>query len=115
MALQRKIGCTRSPFDNGKEFAKHEQVAQTIGCKTYFAKPYHSWERRQNDSANGLLRQDFPKAMSLLDMTTEQVLEAAHKLNSRPRKCLGFNTPYEVFLELSGMKVEKWQGYALIT
>ena len=102
-------------FDNGKEFAKHEQVAQTIGCKTYFAKPYHSWERGQNENANGLLRQYFPKAMSLLDVTTEQVLEAVHKLNNRPRKCLGFKTPYEVFRELSGMDVEKWLGYALIT
>jgi IS30 family transposase len=96
-------------FDTGKEFAK------TIGCKTYFAKPYHSWERGQNENANGLLRQYFPKAMSLLDVNTEQVLEAVYKLNSRPRKCLGFKTPYEVFGELSGMDVEKWQGYALMT
>jgi IS30 family transposase len=48
-------------FDNGKEFnlkvtsAKHEQVAHAIKCATYFAKPYHSWERRQNENANGLL------------------------------------------------------------
>lgn len=102
-------------FDNGKEFAKHEQVAQAIGCKTYFAKPYHSWERGQNENANGLLRQYFPKAMGLLDVTTQQVLEAVHKLNNRPRKCLGFKTPYEVFRELSGMDAEKLVGYALIT
>ncbi|UOG90948.1 MAG: IS30 family transposase [Candidatus Thiothrix sulfatifontis] len=102
-------------FDNGKEFAKHEQVAQAIGCKTYFAKPYHSWERGQNENANGLLRQYFPKAMGLLDVTTRQVLEAVHKLNNRPRKCLGFKTPYEVFRELSGMDAEKLVGYALIT
>lgn len=102
-------------FDNGKEFAKHGQVAQAIGCETYFAKPYHSWERGQNENANGLLRQYFPKAMGLLDVTTRQVVEAVHKLNNRPRKCLGFKTPYEVFRELSGMDAEKWVGYALIT
>jgi len=102
-------------FDNGKEFAKHEQIAQAIGCKTYFAKPYHSWERGQNENANGLLRQYFPKAMGLLDVTTRQVLEAVHKLNNRPRKCLGFKTPYEVFRALSGMDAEKMVGYALIT
>lgn len=102
-------------FDNGKEFAKHEQVAQAIGCNTYFARPYHSWERGQNENANGLLRQYFPKTMGLLDVTTQQVLEAVHKLNSRPRKCLGFKTPYEVFRELSGMDAEKLVGYALIT
>ena len=102
-------------FDNGKEFASHEEVAQAIGCKTYFAKPYHSWERGQNENANGLLRQYFPKAMGLLDVTTQQVLDAVHKLNSRPRKCLGFKTPYEVFRELSGVDAEKLVGYALIT
>jgi len=102
-------------FDNAKEFAKHEQVAQAIKCATYFAKPYHSWERGQNENANGLLRQYFPKAMGLLDVTTQQVLEAVHKLNNRPRKCLGFKMPYEVFRELSGMDAEKLVGYALIT
>jgi IS30 family transposase len=102
-------------FDNGKEFASHEQIAQVIECETYFAKPYHSWERGQNENANGLLRQYFPKTMGLLDITTRQVLDAVHKLNSRPRKCLGFKTPYEVFLELSGMDAEQMVGYALIT
>lgn len=71
--------------------------------------------RSQNENANGLLRQYFPKAMSLLDVTTQQVLEAVHKLNNKPRKCLGFKTPYEVFRELSGMDAEMCVGYALIT
>jgi len=102
-------------FDNGKEFAKHEQITQAIGCKTYFAKPYHSWERGQNENANRLLRQYFPKAMGMLDVTIPQVLEAVHKLNNRPRKCLGFKTPYEMFYELSGMDAEKLLGYAFIT
>ena len=102
-------------FDNGKEFASHEEVAQAIDCKTYFAKPYHSWERGQNENANGLLRQYFPKAMGLLDVTTKQVLDAVHKLNNRPRKCLGFKTPYEVFYELSGIEAKHLMGYALIT
>jgi len=48
-------------FDNGKEFAYPEEVAEAIECKTYFAKPYHSWERGQNENANGLLRQYVPK------------------------------------------------------
>ncbi len=102
-------------FDNGKEFARHEEVVNTLGCETYFAKPYHSWERGQNENANGLLRQYFPKTMGLLDVTAQQVLDAVHKLNSRPRKCLEFRTPYEVFRELSGIDVEKLVGYALIT
>ncbi len=102
-------------FDNGKEFAFHEEIAKKIKCDTYFAKPYHSWERGQNENANGLLRQYFPKSMELIDITTEQVFEAVHKLNSRPRKCLGFKTPYEVFEELTGIKEKTLTGYALTT
>jgi len=50
-------------FDNGREFAEHMKAASILKCKTYFAKPYHSWERGQNENANGLLRQYFPKSM----------------------------------------------------
>ena len=89
-------------FDNGKEFAKHETVADILGCDTYFAKPYHSWERGQNENANGLLRQYFPKSMELVNIARESVFDAIDRLNNRPKKCLGFKTPYEVFRELSG-------------
>lgn len=90
-------------FDNGREFAEHMKAASSLRCVTYFAKPYHSWERGQNENANGLLRQYFPKSMELHDVAIEAVREAVHKLNSRPRKCLGWKTPYEVFEELSGI------------
>jgi IS30 family transposase len=102
-------------FDNGKEFTQHEQIAKEINCDTYFAKPYHSWERGQNENANGLLRQYFPKAMELIDVTMTQVVKAVDKLNNRPRKCLKFETPYEVFKKLTGVDVRKLMGYALIT
>jgi len=67
------------------------------------------------DERKSKLRLAFPKAMGMLDVTIPQVLEAVHKLNSRPRKCLGFKTPYEMFYELSGMDAEKLVGYAFIT
>jgi IS30 family transposase len=102
-------------FDNGKEFTLHESIAKALFCKTYFAKPYHSWERGQNENANGLLRQYFPKAMNLVDVTYRMVREAVHKLNSRPRKCLGFKTPYEAFEEATGLDMKNLLGYALTT
>ena len=102
-------------FDNGKEFTLHEKIAQSLECKTYFAKPYHSWERGQNENANGLLRQYFPKGMELIDVTIKQVFKAVHKLNNRPKKCLNFKTPYEVFKELTGVDIKKLLGYALMT
>ncbi|MBA4719454.1 MAG: IS30 family transposase [Nitrosopumilus sp.] len=98
-------------FDNGKEFALHETLAKKLGYDTYFAKPYHSWERGKNEDANGLLRQYFPKAMELVDVTIKQVFDAIDELNSRPRKCLKFKTPYEAFKELTGVEVKKMMGY----
>ncbi len=102
-------------FDNGKEFTMHESIAKALACDTYFAKPYHSWERGQNENANGLLRQYFPKSMELIDVTTKEVVNAVHKLNNRPRKCLGFKTPYEAFEKATGVNVKDLMGYALIT
>jgi len=102
-------------FDNGKEFTQHKNIAEALECDTYFAKPYHSWERGQNENANGLLRQYFPKSMELLDVSLESVLDAVDKLNSRHRKCLGFKTPYQAFEELTGLDMRKLMGYALIT
>ena len=58
-------------FDNGKEFSLHESIAKALGCDTYFARPYHSWERGQNENANGLLRQYFPKSMELVNVASK--------------------------------------------
>ena len=102
-------------FDNGREFTQHEKIAKALGCDTYFAKPYHSWERGQNENANGLLRQYFPKGTSLIGITVRQVLTAVDRLNNRPRKCLKYQTPYEVFKKLTGVDIKKLMGYALMT
>jgi len=84
-------------FDNGKEFAHHQAMADTLAVNVYFAHPYHSWERGLNEHTNGLIRQYFPKGSSLEDITAEQVMAVQDKLNHRPRKILGFKTPFEVF------------------
>ena len=102
-------------FDNGKEFVLHEAIAEELECETYFAKPYHAWERGQNENANGLLRQYFPKTMELADVKIKEVIEAVDKLNSRPRKCLGYKTPYEAFQEQTGIDASLLVGYALMT
>lgn len=94
-------------FDNGKEFTMHEQVAKQLQCATYFAKPYHSWERGQNENANGLLRQYFPKSMALIDVTVQQVAQAVDQLNNRPRKCLAYKTPYEAFQQITGVNLRR--------
>ena len=94
-------------YDNGKEFYAHQKVNQAIGCMSYFAKPYSSWERGQNENANGLLRQYFPKKTNLKDVGYCRVKAATDSLNSRPRKCLGYKTPFEVFFNMTGIDVRK--------
>jgi len=88
--------------DNGKEFAQHESVAKALNAKFFFANPYHAWERGLNENTNGLVRQYFPKQCDFTKLTSEQVLAVEKKLNNRPRKTLGYRTPNEEFLRLTG-------------
>lgn len=83
--------------DNGKEFAKHRELARRLGGKVYFAHPYHSWERGLNENTNGLLRQYLPKSRSFADLTEKELARIVDKLNNRPRKSLGYLTPREAF------------------
>ena len=85
--------------DSGKEFAQHEKIAKKLDADFFFAHPYASWERGANENMNGLIREFFPKKMRFDSITRKEVLLAMHRLNHRPRKCLGFKTPHEVFME----------------
>lgn len=87
--------------DRGSEFAEHVEIATTLGVSFYFAHPYAAWERGTNENTNGLLRQYFPKHVSLQDISEAQVEAVIYKLNHRPRKTLGFRTPFEVFFHQS--------------
>jgi IS30 family transposase len=86
-------------FDNGKEFAHHEKIAQQLQAKVFFAHPYASWERGTNENTNGLIRQYFPKGTDFSSITNEQIVFVKERLNDRPRKCLDFLTPAMVFSE----------------
>lgn len=83
-------------FDNGKEFAHHEAIGKALSAECYFADPYSSWQRGANENMNGLLRQYFPKGRSLADVTDEDVDFAMRRLNTRPRKCLGWKAPHQM-------------------
>ena len=83
-------------LDRGKEFADHAQVTADIDVQSYFALPHHPWQRGTNENTNGLLREYFPKGESLARVSEERVQEVYDKLNRRPRKRLGYRTPYEV-------------------
>jgi IS30 family transposase len=84
-------------LDNGREFARPIELEQKLDLPIYFAHPYHSWERGTNENTNGLLRQYLPKGTDLSQVTPAQLRSHVHALNCRPRKCLGFQCPAEVF------------------
>jgi IS30 family transposase len=83
--------------DNGREFSGHQDIARLLGFAVYFAHPYRSWERGTNENTNGLLRQYLPKWESFLQLTDWQLERYVRQLNNRPRKCLNYRTPAEVF------------------
>jgi IS30 family transposase len=87
--------------DHGKEFADHEQIAEVLQLKFYFAHPYAAWERGTNENTNGLLRQYFPKKSDFQVISNKKMEQAMSKLNFRPRKSLRFKTPFEVFFHTS--------------
>ncbi|MBI9043449.1 MAG: IS30 family transposase [Anaerolineaceae bacterium] len=85
--------------DNGKEFASHKLISQNLNLDVYFAHPYSSWERGTNENTNGLIRQYLPKSRNLKSVTTMEEIQIMDRLNLRPRKCLDFLTPFEVFFK----------------
>jgi IS30 family transposase len=84
-------------YDNGKEFADHAAVDKALDSTAYFADPFASWQRGSNENFNGLLRQYIPKKRPLSTVTSEELKMIQDRINHRPRKRLGFKTPYEVF------------------
>ena len=83
-------------LDNGRENHLHYKLNK-FGIKTYFADPYASWQRGSNEYHNGLLRRYFPKKTDFTKITQEEINDCLWEINNRPRKCLGYFTPFEVF------------------
>ena len=87
-------------YDRGKEMAEHERLAQRLAIQIFFADPHSPWQRGTNENTNGLLRQYLPKGTDLSRYTQRELNAIAHRLNTRPRKCLGFAPPLEVYAHL---------------
>lgn len=96
--------------DNGKEFAKHKTIAESLDIDYYFANPYCSWERGANENLNGLVRQYFPKGSDFSLITQEQVDIVVEILNNRARKRHQFSSPNEVHLQ----KLKNNEAFAFI-
>jgi transposase, IS30 family len=83
-------------YDQGKEMARHLELAHRLRLRVYFADPHSPWQRPTNENTNGLLRQYLPKGSDFSAMSQRRLTQIATALNTRPRKCLGFFTPEEV-------------------
>lgn len=86
-------------LDNGKEFALHDVISKDLNTDVYFANPYSPWERGLNENTNGLIRRFYPKGTDFTKITERDLLKTQDMLNDRPRKCLGYKTPKEVFIK----------------
>ena len=84
-------------YDNGLENIEHGKLNEAIGTRSYFCEPYHSWEKGTVENTNGLIRRFLPKKTDFAKISEERIAEIELWLNNRPRKCLGFKTPAEVF------------------
>lgn len=81
--------------DNGSENSCHKEIAEKLELLMFFCHAYHSWEKGTVENTNGRIRRFIPKGKSLDDLTDQQIKEVEMRMNSTPRKCLGYLTPYE--------------------
>jgi IS30 family transposase len=93
-------------WDNGKEMAMHKQITTATGMQVYFADPHSPWQRGSNENTNGLLRQYFPKRISLRQFGPDHLAAIAAQLNGRPRKTLNWQTPAEALNLILGQPFE---------
>jgi IS30 family transposase len=93
-------------YDQGKEMARHAELAELLKIKVYFCDPHSPWQRPTNENTNGLIRQYLPKGIDLSIYSQKDLDKIAASLNNRPRKVLGFRTPLEAYqTEISNQSV----------
>ena len=85
-------------YDNGTENTGHIEINRILVISSYFCQPYHSWEKGTVENTNGLIRRFFPKGTDFDNITDTQISNVESWLNNRPRKCLNYLTPLEVFI-----------------
>ncbi|MBL4781977.1 MAG: IS30 family transposase [Porticoccaceae bacterium] len=93
-------------YDNGSENVLHQDINEKLGSDSYFCAPYHSWEKGSVEQVNGLIRRIFPKGTDFSKVSAKEINRAEKLLNNRPRKCLNYQTPYEVFRQACGALVD---------
>ena len=80
-------------YDNGCKFSKHEKINKILNTKSYFCKPYHSWEKGTVENINGLIRRFFPKGTDFDKISEEEIAYVEDWINNRPMKVLNYMSP----------------------
>ena len=86
-------------FDNGGEFAEHETLTSETGVQAFFCDPHSPWQRGAIKNTNGVIRRDMPRKTDRADYSPADIDDIMWAVNSTPRKCRGYRTPAEAFLE----------------
>lgn len=86
-------------LDNGAEFSEFRNLEKNLSTLVYFAEPHKPWQRGTNENTNDIIRFFFPKGFDFRTVTDEDIQVVEDIINNRPRKCLGWRTPAEVFEE----------------
>ena len=88
-------------FDNGGEAAEHNIIKQEYKIETYFCKPYSPWQKGSVENIIGLARQYLPKGSDITELTNNDLYKIQEQLNNRPRKSLQYQTPNEIFKQIT--------------
>ena len=89
-------------FDNGGEGAHHQRLKETFNLQTYFCDPYASYQKGSVENANRIIRRYLPRGTDMSTITQQDIYDVQERINSTPRKILGYKTPKEVLEELCG-------------
>ena len=84
-------------LDNGSEFALFREFEKELDTTVYFADPHSPWQRGSNENMNGLLRFWFPKGFDFRNISQSDVDRVVDLINSRPRACLNYRSPKQIF------------------
>jgi IS30 family transposase len=91
--------CKTMTFDQGSEFADHRYLKDKMNCDVYYCEAHSPWQKGSNENMNGRLRRYLPKTAQIEHVTQQQLDLLAEKMNRCPRKCLGFKTPNELYIQ----------------
>lgn len=96
-SIAQRYPCHSFTADQGTEFACFPRVEKELGIPMYFCSPSSPWQKGSVENLNGLIRESFPRGTNFAEVSEEDVQHVMFLLNNRPRKCLNWRTPAEVF------------------